>query len=106
MGFYLVRAGYGGEVAKAMIKKPHDREKAVRKTIEALGGKLHSFFFSLGDYDAVAIIEMPDNITAAASALGAAASGAVSKIHTTALLTAAEAMDAMTFAAKKSKPPK
>ena len=106
MGFYLVQASYGGDIAKAMVKKPHDREKAVRAAIAAMGGKVHSFFFSFGDYDSAVIVEVPDNVTAAAVALGASAGGAVSRIRTTVLLTAAEAMDAMKLAKKYKPPPK
>jgi len=53
----------------------------------------------------VVIVEMPDNVTAASVALGATAGGVVSRIRTTVLLTASEAMEAMKLA-KKYKPPK
>ncbi|MGC2125236.1 MAG: GYD domain-containing protein [Xanthobacteraceae bacterium] len=49
----------------------------------------------IGEYDVVAIAEFPDNAAAAAFALGTASKGAVSKFHTTVLLTAAEGLRGM-----------
>jgi hypothetical protein len=43
----------------------------------------------------VALVELPDNKAAAALALGIGASGALSKYHTTVLMTQDEAMEAM-----------
>ena len=43
----------------------------------------------------MAIAELPDNAAAAAFALGTASKGAVSKFHTTVLLTVAEGLEAM-----------
>ena len=36
---------------------------------ESLGGKLHSFFLAFGDYDVVAIVELPGNDAAVAMGL-------------------------------------
>jgi uncharacterized protein with GYD domain len=93
MAFYLVQVVYKDTATKSLIMRPQTREDVISKTCESLGGKLHSFFFAFGEYDVVAIAELPDN--AAAVALGTASKGAVSKIHTTVLLTAAEGLEAM-----------
>ena len=77
------------------MKKPHDRTKVVQAAVEKLGGKLHGFWYAFGKYDAVLILEMPDNSSAAALPLAAAASGALSASHTTVLLTPAEAVGAL-----------
>ena len=107
MGFYLVQIAYTAEAGKAMVKSPQNREDAARKAIESLGGKLHSFFFSFGDYDAVLIAEAPSNVAAAAVALATTSAGALSKFHTTTLMTTAEGVEAMKMAQKASyKPPK
>lgn len=100
MAFYLVQLAYTGEASKTMVKNPQSREETARKAIESLGGKLHSFFFSFGDYDVALIAEAPDNVSAAAMALSTAAGGAVSKFHTTTLLTSAEGIAAMKAANK------
>lgn len=98
MPFYLVRVAYSGTAAAHMVQHPQHRENAVRKMCEALGGKLHHFFYCFGDYDAIALAELPNNKAAAAAALSVEGSGAVRQIHTTVLMTVSEAMDAMKLA--------
>ena len=83
-----------------MIADPQPRENVTRRTAESLGGKLHAFFFSFGEYDAVAIVELPDNQAAAATALTGAGGGALSKYNTTVLMTTAEAVEAIQKAKK------
>jgi uncharacterized protein with GYD domain len=95
MAFYLVQVVYKDAAIKSLVARPQTREDAINKTCQSLGGKLHSFFFSFGEYDVVAIAEFPDNAAAAAFALGTASKGAVSKFHTTVLLTAAEGLRGM-----------
>ena len=95
MAFYLIQVAYSDTATKSLVIRPQARENIVRKTCESLGGKLHFFFFALGEYDVVAIAELPDNAAAAAFALGTASKGAVSKYHTTVLLTPAEGLEAM-----------
>jgi uncharacterized protein with GYD domain len=100
MAFYLVQVAYKDIAAKTLIANPQTREDVIKKTCKSLGGKLQSFFFSLGDYDVTIIAELPSNTAAAALALATSSKGAISKYHTTALLTAAEGVEAMTLAQK------
>jgi len=51
------------------------RFEAVRGPIEKLGGKIKDGYFPVGSYDAVAITEMPDNVSAAAIAIAFTAGG-------------------------------
>ena len=67
--------------------------------IERADGKLHGFWLSFGEYDVVAIAEVPDNIGAAALAMAIGASGAMSAYRTTPLLSVAESITAMKNAA-------
>lgn len=107
MPFYLVQASYSSQATAGMIKNPQDRAAAVRPMIERAGGKLHGFWLTLGKYDVVAIAEMPDNVSAAAFSMAIGASGAMSAYRTTALLTVAEATEAMQKAGKVGyQPPK
>ena len=100
MTYYLIQVAYSQSSAKAMIANPQPREDVIRKTCESLGGKLHSFFFAFGDYDAVVTVELPDNKAAAALALAVGGTGSVSKYVTTVLMTSAEAVEAMKGAKK------
>jgi uncharacterized protein with GYD domain len=56
MGYYLIQVSYTPEGSAALIKKPQNREEAVRKFIEKLGGSLEGFWFAFGDYDVVLIV--------------------------------------------------
>ena len=100
MPHYLIQTSYKQTGAKALVDHPQSREDQVKKTVASLGGKLHAFFFAFGDYDTAFIIEMPDNPSAAAMALAAAAKGGVARYHSTVLMTSAEAMEGMKKAQK------
>ncbi len=98
MPHYLLQAAYTADAMAAMVKNPQDRIAAITPAIQALGGKVWGWH-SFGEYDVVAICEMPDNVSAAAFSLAASAGGAVKAIKTTPLITTAEMMDAMRKAA-------
>ena len=102
MAFYLFQGRYTAEAIRAMVKAPQDREAAARPLIEALGGKLHHFFFCFGSEDFVALIELPNDKAMAAGSFAVAASGALAAGSTTKLMTSSEAMEAMAMAATAS----
>ena len=95
MPSYLVQVAYSVDALAAMIKKPQNRTEVVRKAIEKLGGSLSGIWFSFGDYDVVALLEMPDNASAAAFALAIGAGGACKSVKTTPLLGVEDGMTAM-----------
>lgn len=95
MPFYLIQVSYKDTATKALIANPQTRQDTIARSCASLGGKLHSFFFAFGDYDVVCIAEMPDNVTAAAFALATGSKGAVSRYHTTVLMTPDEGLAAM-----------
>ena len=95
MAFYMLQVGYNASATKAMVEHPQNREEMARKAAESLGGRIHAFYFSFGEFDAVIIAEMPDNVSAAAIAMGVGSAGAFSKFQTTVLMTAADGMEAM-----------
>jgi uncharacterized protein with GYD domain len=80
---------------KAMAEKPRDRDPPARELIERFGGKLLHNYFMLGEYDGLAIVEFPDNASAAACSMRASASGAFARFETRALVSAQEAQRAM-----------
>ncbi|MBI3665588.1 MAG: GYD domain-containing protein [Acidobacteria bacterium] len=97
---YLFQVGYTAEAWKALVKKPQNRLEAIRPVIEKLGGKIHDFWFCFGEYDIVGVIEAPDNVSAAAFAIGAAAGGALRSFKTTPLMSVAEGLEALKRAGK------
>lgn len=100
MPHYLVQVAYNESAWQALINNPHDRIEAVRPAIESLGGKIKDGYFAFGDYDAIVIAEMPDNITASAFSIACAGGGAVKSIKTTPLMSAAEALEALKKASR------
>jgi uncharacterized protein with GYD domain len=102
---YLVQASYTIEALQALMKKPQDRTAVVSKAVENLGGTLTGLWLSFGDQDIVALVELPNNVSAAALALTIAAGGALKSTKTTPLLTVAQGMSAMKKAASSGYTP-
>jgi uncharacterized protein with GYD domain len=87
---YMVMATYAGEGVEGLMEEGGSaRRDAVTKLLESVGGKLESFYFAFGDVDVYAVVDVPDNVTAAALALTVNASGEVT-LTTTPLLTPEE----------------
>lgn len=95
MPSYLVQVAYTSEAVAALIKKPHDRAAVVGKAVQKLGGTLKSAWMSFGDYDTIVIVEMPDNVSAAAFAMAISAGGSCNAVKTTLLLSVEEGIAAM-----------
>ena len=95
MPLYLTRFGYTPATWAKLIKNPEDRRAAAKQYIEAVGGKLHGFWYAFGDHDGYNLWEAPDNVSMAATALAIGAGGALSSIQTTVLLTVEETLAAM-----------
>jgi uncharacterized protein with GYD domain len=90
----MIQASYSTEGISDLVSNPQDRA-AVRPLVEGLGGKLESFDFAFGDFDAVVILEVPNNVAMASIAMAVGASGAIASLKTTVLIPMEEAMQAM-----------
>lgn len=107
MPHYLFQATYTAEAWAALVKKPQDRRAVVEAAIKKLGGTLESAWLSFGEYDVACICRLPDNTSAAAFAIAAAAGGALQTSKTTPLLTFDEGLEAMRKAGQTGyRPPK
>ena len=95
MASFLVQVSYTPEALSALIAKPQDRMAVVKKSVQNLGGTFGGSWMSFGDYDLVMLLEMPNNVSAAALALAAAAGGSLKSIKTTPLLTIDQALSAL-----------
>jgi len=101
---YLISGHYTAEGIRGLRKdKASGREKAVATACEALGGKLESFHYALGDDDLFAIVDLPDAIQLTAICLAVSGSG-MFRTKSVPLLTVAE-MDAALGAQSKYRPP-
>jgi uncharacterized protein with GYD domain len=100
MPLFMHQVAYSAEGWNAIISHPQNRIEAVRAAIEKLGGKVVSGWLSFGQYDVVAITEMPDHVSAAAIGIAFAGGGTCKSVQTTPLLTQEEGLRAMKQAAE------
>jgi uncharacterized protein with GYD domain len=92
---YMFTGTYTRESAAAIQKGGGSpREAAAHALAKSLGGTVESFYFAFGEWDFVAIADLPDSVAAAGLAAAVAGSGAMSRFVTTVLLMPAE-MDAV-----------
>ena len=106
MPSYLIQATYTGEGLKGLMKdKASGRKKVVTEAVAGLGGKVEAFYYSFGKYDTVVVIQVPDNVSAAALAVAVGASGLV-QTRTTPLLSVEEADAALAKAVRYRGPGK
>jgi uncharacterized protein with GYD domain len=95
---YLIQANYVGEGLKGLLKEGGSSRRAtIEKLLGSVGGRVEAFYYAFGDTDAFVIVDLPDNVTAAALSLTINATAAVT-VRITVLLTPEE-IDA---AAKKT----
>jgi len=95
MASFLYQISYSAEAWAALVKRPENRVEAIRKVVEKLGGKVETFWFAFGDYDLIGVLDMPDNVSAAAFSVAIAAGGACKDVKTTPLLSIAEGLEVM-----------
>ena len=105
MAHYLLQVAYSTGAWSALVGNPHDRIDAIRPVVERLGGKVIGGWMSFGDYDTVAIIDLPTNVEAAAFSMAVAAGGSCKSMKTTPLLTAEETVKALKTASNSGYKP-
>jgi uncharacterized protein with GYD domain len=88
---YLIQASYTAEGTRGLLKGGGGtaRRTAVQQMAQGLEGKLEAFYYAFGEDDAYVILDMPDNVSMAATALAVSAAGAAT-VKTTVLLTPEE----------------
>jgi len=95
MPMFLTRFSYTPETWARLREHPEDRSEAARESIEAAGGKLHGFWYALGEFDGITLWEAPSRVALASALVAIAAAAVTSKLETTVLLSVDEAMEAM-----------
>ena len=90
MAKFLTLGNYTNDGLKGLLKEGGSaRRKAVEDAVKAMGGRVEAFYFAFGDADVVAISDVPDNVTAAALAIGISATG-TANVKTVVLMTPEE----------------
>lgn len=94
---YLIAASLTASGAAGVLKDGgRKRREAARLAFESVGGKMEAYAFTLGDagYDALAIVDWPDNAGALAARLAITATG-TSRATVTPLLTSEDVDEAV-----------
>jgi len=98
MAKYLIQASYTQAWLQGLVRDGGSKRRSVvERMIEALGGRMESFYYAFGKTDLYFVADMPDNADVAALSLAITAAGGATA-HVTVLLTPEE-LDA---AAKKT----
>lgn len=96
MALFLYQLAYTPESWAAQVKNPQNRVETVAKAAcEAVGGKLVGGWLCFGDYDAVFIMDLPNEESMAGVAIAVAAGGAIKSGKTTLLMTGAQGVNAL-----------
>jgi uncharacterized protein with GYD domain len=82
MAKYLVLFNLSGETVKRFIAQPSDRAAVVKGLTDAVGGSMESYYWMFGQYDGLAIFDLPDSKTAAALSLAVTSSGSFTRFET------------------------
>jgi uncharacterized protein with GYD domain len=90
MAKYLILFNLTGETVNRFVARPSDRAAVVRALAESVGGSLECYYWMFGQYDGMAVCELPDSHTAAAVSLAATSSGAFAHLETHELIEASD----------------
>lgn len=104
MAKFLVVASYTHGGVQGLLKDGGTgRRAAVEKMAAGLGGSVEAFYYGFGEDDAYVIVDVPDNVTAAAVSLAVnAGGGATTK---TIVLLTPEEIDEATKKTVEYRPP-
>jgi uncharacterized protein with GYD domain len=73
-----------------LMDHPADRATVFARAIEAMGGTLLEYSWMFGEYDGIALAELPDSSAAAAVSLGLTSTGSFGRIQTHELFASEE----------------
>ncbi len=77
-----------------MESSPEDRSGVIKTLAESQGGKVVTFDYCFGEFDMVAVIEMPDDTAMASVVMAVGASGSTTNLRTTVLIPFADGFSA------------
>lgn len=95
MAMYLTKFSHTHTTWARLLANPEDRRDVLSPVVDALGGKLHGYWYAFGDADGFVLFEAPDDVTAAALLVKVASTGAFTNVSTTKLLTVDQALEVM-----------
>lgn len=94
MATFIITGNYTGQAIQGMIANPSDRAAAVKPLVEAVGGKMLSYYATTGETDFLMICEAADGEDIIPALMVAGASGTVSNLKTVRAYSSADFMAA------------
>ena len=96
MAIFMVQIAFSTKTWVSEVRggRPNVTLKLI-KSFEKSGGGLFHVYYAFGEYDVVAIGELPDNASAASLSATLSAAGIAKEVKTTPLMTEADAAEAM-----------
>jgi uncharacterized protein with GYD domain len=94
MALFLTHFSYTPESWAALMSEPRDRREDLRPMFEAAGARLIDLYYTFGEKSGFVLSEGP-NVAAAAISIAVTASGAVTDVETTVMLTVEEMLEAL-----------
>ena len=91
MAIFITQGRFTREYIKGGLAKPEDRQEAISRLCEQVGGKLLNLYFTLGQHDFLVVTEMPDAQAVSVLAFVASGGGGIENSVTTQAFTTAEA---------------
>lgn len=90
MAKYLIVATYSADGMKGVLREGGSaRRSTIADIVKNLDGSLEAFYFAFGENDVYSIVDLPDNVSAAAMAMHVSAAGMI-RCDVTVLLTPEE----------------
>ena len=87
---YLIRGKYNAEGNRGLLQEGGSgRQRAIEHMLTTMSGRVEAFYYGLGQNDVYLIVELPEEVAAAAVTFRVNAAGLV-RISLTPLLTPAE----------------
>ena len=102
MTTYIAHGHYSREAIRGMLLKPEDREPALAKLFEMVGGRLLAWYFTVDENGWVLIAEAPDEKAMSAAMIVVMAGGGITDMKTTAVLTSKQFVEAFNAAGEVS----
>ena len=100
MTLYMAQFKYTPDAWAAFTKHPEDRTPAIEALAENLGCRFEAFYYSLGEYDGLVILDAPNEATVSAFVLATIAPRHINTTKTTVLITPGDMFDAMKKASR------
>ena len=105
MAHYLMQASYSADAWTSLIDNPQIRPEFVRPRVQALGGDIEGAWLSFDEYDVVLLLNMPDDVSAAAMSMASSSGSHIKAVKITPLMNWETGLKALVEARVAVHPP-